>query len=134
MGVRRALLHEHVVAVVPPSHQTQIVYRREHRGPGSHNAPNMASQHLQPSRVPSLRTLIGCEADVLTRPQQPLECRIHPVDIAVVGNHEQGTPSAGQAGRGCHSQRNRPVDIRRLTRQSQPGRRRGVPSCQMSQE
>ena len=56
----------------------------------------MAAQHLQPGRVARLRTLSGREADVLSGPQQRLKGRVDPIDVAVVGNHDQGTASCGQ--------------------------------------
>ena len=94
----------------------------------------MTAQNLQPSRVPSLRTLPGSEADVAPRPQQQLKGRIDPVNIAVVGNHDESTSSYGQRGRGRHGYRGRPVERPLLAGQSQPRRRRSVTCGHVPQE
>jgi hypothetical protein len=109
MGVRGTLLDEHVVAVVPARHQTQVMDRREHRRPRSHHAPDVAAQHLQPRRVTSLRALPRGEPDVLTRPEQQRKSLVDPLDVPVVGNDDQGTPACRKRGRGRHGHRDRPV-------------------------
>jgi len=65
------------------------------RVPTTHR--DMAAQHLQPGRVARLRSLPRREADVLPCPQQGLEGHVDPVDVAMVGNHDQRTASCRPA-------------------------------------
>ena len=90
------LFDEHVVAVVPPGHQPQVMDGRKHRGTRSHDAPDMASEHLQPGRVARLRTLPRSEADMLPSPQQRQQSGVDAVNVAVVRNHDEGPAASGK--------------------------------------
>jgi hypothetical protein len=96
LRVGRALLDEHVVPVVPPSHQTQVVHWCEHGRTRPNDTSHVTSQHLQPRRIACLRALPGGKADVLPVPQQRLHGSVDPFDIAVVGNNDQGSAAGRQ--------------------------------------
>ncbi|HEX3309929.1 MAG TPA: hypothetical protein VHS32_27055 [Streptosporangiaceae bacterium] len=61
-----------------------------------------------------------------SRAQQGLERSVDAIDVAVVGNHDQGAAACGERGGGSHRHGGRPVVVPLLTRQSEPGRRRGI--------
>ena len=134
MRVRGAGLVEQVVAVVPPGDQTEVVERGERGGAGPRDAPDVAAQHLQPRGVARLRALVGGEPDVLAGAEERGQLAVDAVEVAVVGDHDEGAaPRRDGGGRG-DGERGRPVLLRRASGKGEPRGRGGLPGGDPAQQ
>ncbi len=96
--LRGVLLAVAVVPVVPEGDQTEVLDRREHRGPGPDHGPHGSPPHREPLRVPLLGTGVGGEHRVPPLPQQGRQRGVDPGDGPPVRQDDE-CPSAGGQGR-----------------------------------
>ena len=129
--VRRPRLGVQVVAVVPDHDQAELGDRREHRGPGARDDPDLAAPHRQPAAVP-LRPGPRPAASVTwpARAEQAGQRGVHQVQVPGVRHHDQHAPAR------CADRAGRPGDLLRPVRPGQrgPDGARRPPAGQRGQE
>ena len=93
VGVRGALLHVEIVAVVPAHHQAEVPDRRVGCRARAHRHAGSAVEDPQVAAVPGrLAVICGEPGDVSGR-QDLLQGGLHPVQVTVVRDHHHRAPA-----------------------------------------
>ncbi|BAS18229.1 hypothetical protein AHiyo8_65320 [Arthrobacter sp. Hiyo8] len=81
-----------VVAVVPAHHEAKVLHRSVRGGAGADSHLCRAAEEPEVAPVPRRLAVVGRQPRDVSWWQDSAQCRLHAVEITIVGNDDDGAP------------------------------------------